>query len=236
MPNTVGRDLIGDAKYLAMWFQAIWTRPTHRVLFLVVVALCVWPAIAQGRDTTFSPYYSGQEPGWVIPGMNASGVESQHLARHWKTNTAYWDVGGVPVYIGTPGQLDKLGQRNSERWMQSHCAAGIHRPRKIVVLTAGAFHGCVQQLHRGKYFTRTVKDDEITFTHEVLEFLVDPAFPIADVRIKGHIAEVCDWVDGDSRYDKASRMWIPDFVYPAFFTGGHGPYDFFGKVKHPLRS
>lgn len=208
-------------------------------LLAVVAAVCLasvgFAATAQAYDQTFTPDWTGSEPVWLIAAMNASRTESHQLARHWTgVNTAFWDVDGVAVYVGTPSQLDAMGQRDSERWMQTHCTAGMHRPHKIDILTAGAFRGCGQPLHGGHYYTRSVKEDEIDLTHEVLEFLVDPAFPVADTRVNGHIAEVCDWVEDDSRYDQAVGAWIPDFVYPSFFTDGRGPYDDFGKLHRPI--
>ncbi len=202
---------------------------------LACVGLGGLAGAAQAYSETFSPYWTGAEPAWLTAAMTASRLESQQLARHWTgVNTAFWDVDGVRVYVGTPRQLAAMGQRNSERWMQAHCTAAMHRPGKIDVLTAGAFRGCGRPLHGGHYYTRSVKDDEIGFTHEVLEFLVDPSFPVSDTRVNGHIAEVCDWVASDSRYSRAAQAWIPDFVYPSFFADGQGPYDYFGKLRRPI--
>ena len=193
-------------------------------------------ATARASDTTFTWYAPNyRAPAWLYPAINASMAESQQLVKHWThANDAYWDVDGVPVYVGTPSDLDAMGQKNSERWMQANCAAGIHRPHKIVILTAGAFRSCAQPLNGGNYYAFPAKDDEITLIHEVLEFLIDPAFPIAPTRVSGHIAEVCDWAEAFSHYDRSTGSWTPDFVYPSFFTRAKWPYDYFGRVRHPI--
>jgi hypothetical protein len=194
---------------------------------------------------TLTPWYKGSEPNWLIPAMNTAVVESHVLVKHWSnTNTAYWDVYGVPVYIGTRSELDAMGQKKFEREMWANCDEGIHRytpgsnglsgphpsayPYTIAILTAGPS----KCLEHGKW---SAKDHETTLIHEVLELLVDPKnVPHHYRRINGHIAEVCDWVGGYSRYDPADGAWTPDFVYPSFFQGGPRPYDYFGRRRKPV--
>jgi hypothetical protein len=206
-------------------------------LLTAVVAACLgstaFTRAAQAYDQTFTPNNVGQQPAWLIPAMNASTAESHQLARHWPSNTAFWDVGGVPVYVGTPAQLDAMGQRKVERSMQSGCDWGIHRPHAVYLLTAIKCPRSAH-FHDGLYTTAPVKTAEVTFIHEVLEYLADPAFPDNKTRVDGHVVEVCDYVYQYSRYDRAHRAWIPDFVYPSFFTRGKGPYDYFGKLAGPI--
>jgi hypothetical protein len=219
-------------------------RPLLAALAVVSLATAAFAGTAQARDTTLSPWYEGSEPNWLIPAMNAAVVESHVLVKHWSnTNTAFWDVFGVPVYIGTRRQLDAMGQKKFEREMWANCDEGIHRytpanslsgphpsayPDTIVILTAGP----AKCLEHGKW---SAKDHQTTLIHEVLEMLVDPQnVPHHYRRVNGRIAEVCDWVGGYSRYDQADGAWIPDFVYPSFFKHGSFPYDYFGKRTNPL--
>lgn len=149
--------------------------------------------------------------------MNAAGAESHALVQHWShTNTAFWDVYGVPVYIGTRSQLDAMGQKNVADVMWADCVEGKHRyttgnslsgphpsayPYTIDVLTAGPSK-C------GEHGKWSAKDDQITLIHEVLELLVDPKRPEHYRRVNGHIAEVCDYVGRYSRYDQTDQSWI----------------------------
>jgi hypothetical protein len=213
-------------------------------LAICCIATASFAAVAQARDTTLSPWYKGSEPNWLIPSMNAAVVESHVLVKHWgQTNTAYWDVYGVPVYIGTRSQLDAMGQKKLAREMWASCDDGIHEytpsnnvsgpypsayPYTIVILTAGPSK-CRE---RGKW---SAKDHQIALIHEVLELLVDPInTPRHYRRVNGHIAEVCDWVGGYTRYEQADHAWIPDFVYPSFFKRASRPYDYFGERKTPV--
>ncbi len=176
--------------------------------------------------------------------MRASMSESSALANRWSnTNAAYWDVDGVSVYIGTPKQLDEMGQKAYEQVLQKQvCAYGAHEylpntsdPYRIWVLTAGKWtrtRHC--KVNNGKYLKLSAKQNEVTLVHEVLETLVDPKQPVHKRRVNGHLAEVCDPVHTVSKYDAADGSWIPNFVYPSYFKGGAGPYDFFGKLKKPI--
>lgn len=186
---------------------------------------------AEARDTTFSPYTKGPSPDWLVPAMNASRAESQQLVKHWdKTDTAFWDAFGVPVYIGTPRQLRAMGQGGLAKSMQDDCEHGVHRDGKIVILTAGSW-SCIND---GEFYVMTDKQNQVSLTHEVLEFLVNPDFPEHKRRVNGHIAEVCDWVRHYSRYDKKNGAYIPDFVYPSFFKRRGRPFDYFHKRNDPV--
>lgn len=220
-----------------------WQLPILALALSSVVVVGFAPP-AQARDTTLSPWYTGSEPSWLVPAMNAAAAESHVLVSHWSnTSTAFWDVDGVPVYIGTRRQLDAMGQTKLEREMWANCEEGIHRytptnslsshhpsayPYTIVILTAGPS----KCLEHGRW---SGKDHQVTLIHEVLELLVDPRnVPHHYRRVDGHIAEVCDWVEGYSRYDAADHSWVPDFVYPSFFKRGSPPYDYFGERKTPV--
>ena len=213
-------------------------------LALATAALATTSGRASATSSlTFSPYlahYPG--PAWIVAAENASAWESHQLVKHWrKAHTAFWDAGGVPVFIGTPKQLDRLGQRPYELALQEVCAYGTHQytPKhpineygfkstsRIVILTAGSW-SCIDH---GKYHSLPTKVLETTLIHEVLEYLVDPEDPVRFVRVNHHNAEVCDPVNKRYRYDKHLGAWLTDFVYPSYFKDSSSPYDFFHELS-----
>jgi hypothetical protein len=218
------------------------TRTIGLGLLTCVAVSCLAAAFsgtAQARDQTFTPFTEASFP-WLVKAMSATRAESFQLAKHWHTNTAFWDFGGVPVYIGAPRQLDRLGQRAYEQALQKVCAYGTHQytPEhpttlggittwsRIVVLTAGSW-SCI---NHGKYHTLSTKVVEATLAHEVLEYLVDPKDPVDIRKINHHNVEVCDPVNTKYAYDQQDGAWITDFVYPSYFEEGSFPVDYFGEL------
>lgn len=62
-----------------------------------------------------------------------------------------------------------------------------------------------------------------TFTlHEIEETLVDPS---ASTRIGPYTKECCDPVEG-----QVYRDWLPNFVYPSYFSGGPAPWDYLQQL------
>jgi|GEM_PF-3966116 len=106
--------------------QTFWRRLVAAVGVSCAIAALLAGA-AQAHDTTFTAWYKGTEPSWLIPAMNASVAESYQLIKRWSnTNTAYWDVYGVRVFMGTRSQLDAMGQKKVEHELWANCDDGIH--------------------------------------------------------------------------------------------------------------
>ena len=209
-------------------------------LFNGELAIATSYAIISDGPTFTLVYRTPSAPSWLEHATNAAVTESDVLVQHWRnvvpTGPASWGASGVPVYVGTPSQLDAMGQKGWEQWLQANCAFGFHRPEEIVVLTAGTFRCKGTSLPYGKYYTAPIKTDQVTLGHEVLEFLADPFLPKKPTFVNKHEVEVCDYANGYSRYDKANRAFIPDFVYPSFFEDGPGPWDYLRKLPGPIKS
>ena len=192
---------------------------------------------------------SSAPPSWMADTLTATTNESLQLAKRWRARfaatamTGYGSISqGIPIEVGRPQGLDNMicitGASTTEtcsHWLISHCAWGKHfyQPANgiawIAVLTYGPTK-CFQHDNRDLRKTLTT-----TLAHEVLETLVDGNFK-RRVKILGqwYDEEVCDPVERFSYYDKANGVWMPDFTYPSFWTGGKRPYDYMGKVKHPF--
>ena len=76
----------------------------------------------------------------------------------------------------------------------------------------------------GKVFAKTTMDDgglwTVTFTHELLEMLVDPwivASALDDQRGRFYALEICDAVEADRLGYDIDGVRVTDFVLPGFF-------------------
>jgi hypothetical protein len=122
-------------------------------------------------------------------------------------------AGGLPVYV-----LDDSDQAG---------ALGYHDndPQK------GPF---------GRVFARTDAKYKLNWTittsHEVLELAADPfAVSTAQVNASTFTAlEVCDAVESDSDGYQIDGVWVSDFVTPAWFGTGTGPYDYRKLLARPF--
>lgn len=108
---------------------------------------------------------------------------------------------------------------------------------------AGGYHDDDSGLPQGKVFAADAMQYgeawTVDATHELLEMLGDPdvntILPIPHTRLHCY-QEVCDAVEAD-RYGYTKPRWphvrLTDFCYPAYFTGGHGPYDAMRHLTKP---
>lgn len=78
------------------------------------------------------------------------------------------------------------------------------------------------------------EDWRLTASHELDEMLVDP---FVDrklwIKDKQWIVEVADPVESGADAYFKGNVPLSDFVTPAWFTGGQGPYDFTGVLRKP---
>lgn len=67
----------------------------------------------------------------------------------------------------------------------------------------------------------------VGISHEILEMLVDPKCDYVHTYPDGTgvAVEVCDPVQSDKDGYMIDRVQVSNFVYPAWFKGGKGPYD-----------
>lgn len=92
----------------------------------------------------------------------------------------------------------------------------------------------------GKVFAKSTIEDKgswtVTTSHELLEMLADPWACICAQGSDGNIRayEVADAVEDDQFAYTIGNVLVSDFVYPAWFDGSPGPYDFKGHVTKPL--
>ena len=96
----------------------------------------------------------------------------------------------------------------------------------------------------GFCFAKTTKDYggiwSVTFSHELLELLVDPEINrcVLDERtMRLYSEEVCDACEDDSLAYDIDGVKVSDFVLPGFWNSSikpHSPLSFTGAVKEPL--
>lgn len=105
------------------------------------------------------------------------------------------------------------------------------------------FHNWVAGLAYGRVLASRDPLDATTLSHEALELRGDPRcdlwLPMPDGRLVAR--ELCDPCEAD-RYDvevvigaETRRIWVSDFVLPAWFVAGApGPYTFLDSVDEPF--
>jgi len=227
----------------------------RRLITVTVAGLAMGaavPSVAHAAlPETFTPVV-GHNPRWLSRAVNALEAQSQVFRRHWSSwdqvaGEAFFDVDGIPTYIGTPKELTALGQGAWVTYMEQRCYVGIHvyrfkpeppphglfvatRP-KVIVLTSA------QWLAKCRY-RFSVKSDEISLSHEVLETLADPKANEFNQstfwRINKIGVEVADPVEHHGYYDSIHGAWLSDFTLPSYYLNDqHGPWDFMGVLKGP---
>jgi hypothetical protein len=109
---------------------------------------------------------------------------------------------------------------------------------------AGGYHDDDSGLPQGKVFAgdamRYGEAWTVDASRELLEMLGDPdvntILPILHTPYHCY-QEVCDAVEND-RYGYTKPRWaavrLTDFCYPAYFTGGHGPFDAMRHLTKPV--
>jgi len=110
---------------------------------------------------------------------------------------------------------------------------------------AGGYHDDNTGTPEGKVFAADALQYgeawTIDLTHELLEMLADAdantILPLPAPYSQYHcLQEVCDAVEAD-RNGYAKHRWptvrLTDFCYPAYFTGGPGPYDAMRRLRGP---
>jgi len=110
---------------------------------------------------------------------------------------------------------------------------------------AGGYHDDDTGTPEGKVFAADAMQygDQwtIDLTHELLEMLADAdadtILPLPAPYSEYHcLQEVCDAVEAD-RNGYAKHRWptvrLTDFCYPAYFTGGPGPYEAMRRLRGP---
>lgn len=99
----------------------------------------------------------------------------------------------------------------------------------------------------GKIFSRVFVGDcmraglnwGVTLSHELLELMLDPDIKRVWKMPDGRLAalEACDAVESDDQsYATLSGLRVSNFVLPAYFSRGPGPWDFRGTLKGPCPS
>lgn len=76
----------------------------------------------------------------------------------------------------------------------------------------------------------------ITLSHELLEMILDPDIVRVWQMPDGRLAalEACDACEADElAYAGVAGIMLSDFVLPAYFSTGAGPYDFCGALHKP---
>ena len=189
------------------------------VLAMIAVALLAHPALASAEtrpgclnhppvsfnsSCTITPYFKGAEPQWMPPFLGALQKESTGVARKWHSNSAYPDVMGIPIYVGTGKQLTALGcfiaspevpHNGCAYALTNECDWGMHFLTSgsggIAVITsvpksclgkAAAAHVravCPHTNFGGGQVAACPRLLEDTISHEVFEALVDPAAGIS---------------------------------------------------------
>jgi hypothetical protein len=106
---------------------------------------------------------------------------------------------------------------------------------------AGAlgYHQDIKGVPTGKVFAKTDLhyglSVSVTLSHEILEMLGDP-FAATAVQFSTSTwaaFEVCDAVEADVLGYTIDGVLVSDFVLPAWFVGGAGPYSFKRHVTRP---
>lgn len=107
---------------------------------------------------------------------------------------------------------------------------------------AGGYHDDDTGTPQGKVFAGDAMQYgeawTVDATHELLEMLGDPdTNTIIPLPHQLHcLQEVCDAVEAD-QYGYTKPRWpevlLSDFCYPAYFTGGHGPFDAMRHLTKP---
>lgn len=75
----------------------------------------------------------------------------------------------------------------------------------------------------------------VTLTHELGEIMVDPwCIAAAQYGANAWIAyELCDPVEADQFGSVINGVRVSDYLLPAYFSGGAGPYDAYGHLSAP---
>lgn len=76
----------------------------------------------------------------------------------------------------------------------------------------------------------------VTLSHELLEMILDPDVSRVWKMPDGRLAalEACDAVEADAlAYSSTTGIRVSNFVLPAYFSTGPGPYDFRGDLHAP---
>lgn len=78
----------------------------------------------------------------------------------------------------------------------------------------------------------------VTVSHEMLEIMLDPDVRRVFRMSSGKLAalEACDAVESDDQAYAIDGVMVSNFVLPAYFGNGSGPYDFGGVLQGPCPS
>jgi hypothetical protein len=131
-------------------------------------------------------------------------AQSLQLRVAWGTPCVQFGPGGWPVYLQDGGWALHYAPHSGVIPFQPASGCTSDLPTPCALVSPAAGTWTVQ------------------LSHEVVEMLVDPD-------LTGD--EVCDPVEEDAY--RLDGVWVSDFVTPAWFTGGGGPFDQMRLVGRP---
>lgn len=192
----------------------------RRLVVLMLAFAFAYPATAAAQTFTLVQQ-SGQEQRWTANMDQALSGQATQVAAQWGTpspvvvqdTTCSSLCGGqYALYLGTHAWLISIGFPASDvnSFEGAHYVPGAYG----FVSTDVPFHSGMRQVHSS--VTQTA------LSHEFVEILENP---------QGGNPEIADPVNRVSY--KSGNVSLSDWVFPSYFSGGSGPWDYLGVLTGP---